>query len=143
MVYVQIHSFYRFLNHFDRLEDLRELLSKFTHLTKADTIGCHRLSSVDIVSMGSLGPIMYFKVLLGHFEGYFDNSEKGPKMSEVNPRITQIPWWKAKILLKFVALVALVANTPLVREDLGSILHPNPGWHFFGNSHLPSFRQWT
>jgi hypothetical protein len=23
----------------------------------------------------------------------------------------------------------------------GSILHPNPGWHFLGNSHLPSFRQ--
>jgi predicted PurR-regulated permease PerM len=36
-----------------------------------------------------------------------------------------------------------VTHTTLVREDLSLILHPNSGWHFFGRSHLPSFRQQT
>ncbi len=58
---------------------LRGLLSIFTHLTEADTNSFHRLSSVDIISIGSLGPIRYFNVFLGHFDGYFGNSEKGPK----------------------------------------------------------------
>jgi hypothetical protein len=51
--------------------------------------------------------IRYFKVFLGHFEEYFKNSEKGPKLSEVNPRITWIPWSIAKISLKFWDSIAI------------------------------------
>jgi hypothetical protein len=34
-----------------------------------------------------------------------------------------------------------VAHTTPVQEDLGLFLHPKPGQHFSGSSHLPSFRQ--
>jgi hypothetical protein len=35
------------------------------------------------------------------------------------------------------------AHMTMVQEDLGSILHPTPGWHLFGSSHLPSLKQQT
>jgi hypothetical protein len=33
-----------------------------------------------------------------------------------------------------------VAHTPSVREDLGSIPHPNPGWQFFQKLSSPFFQ---
>ncbi len=65
--------------------------------------------SVDIGSISSLGLIRYFKIFLGHLEGYFENWEKDLKSTKIYLRITQIPRSISKIPVKFIKLVVVDA----------------------------------
>ncbi len=75
-------------------------------LTEADTINCNWVKSVDIGSIGSLGPIRYLKVFLGHLDVYFENWEIDPKSLEI---YSIIPWSISKISVKFIELVVIGA----------------------------------